>query len=93
MTAVPSRDTGLTMPRHRTIDEVRQPWMDLLPPGHPWARICGPPVVQQRRPGPGQRRPFWRLPLRYSRSCGGRGIRTHEELAPLAVFKTAAIGH
>ena len=24
---------------------------------------------------------------------GGRGIRTHEELAPLAVFKTAAIGH
>jgi hypothetical protein len=24
---------------------------------------------------------------------GGRGIRTHEELAPLAVFKTAAIDH
>ena len=24
---------------------------------------------------------------------GGRGIRTLEELAPLAVFKTAAIGH
>ena len=24
---------------------------------------------------------------------GGRGIRTHEELALLAVFKTAAIGH
>ncbi len=26
-------------------------------------------------------------------TSGGRGIRTHEELAPLAVFKTAAIGH
>lgn len=24
---------------------------------------------------------------------GGCGIRTHERLAPLAVFKTAAIGH
>jgi hypothetical protein len=26
-------------------------------------------------------------------SSGGRGIRTLEELAPLAVFKTAALGH
>jgi hypothetical protein len=26
-------------------------------------------------------------------TSGGRGIRTLEELAPLAVFKTAAIGH
>jgi hypothetical protein len=24
---------------------------------------------------------------------GGRGIRTHDEVAPIAVFKTAAIGH
>ncbi len=26
-------------------------------------------------------------------TCGGRGIRTHEERELLAVFKTAAIGH
>ena len=25
--------------------------------------------------------------------CGGGGIRTHERLAPLAVFETAALGH
>ena len=26
-------------------------------------------------------------------TSGGCGIRTHEELAPLPVFKTSAIGH
>ncbi len=46
----------------------------------------------------GRIRPFWIFRLRTSYGanlqvrCGGRGIRTHEELAPLAVFKTAAIG-
>jgi hypothetical protein len=34
------------------------------------------------------------LPRRIRRSeGGGRGIRTHDELALIAVFKTAAIGH
>ena len=33
-------------------------------------------------------------PFVRSSSCGGRGgIRTHERLAPLAVFKTAAFNH
>ena len=48
----------------------------------------------------GPNRPLWHLPLRWCRlvlGCqpegGGRGIRTPGELAPTAVFKTAAIVH
>ena len=33
------------------------------------------------------------LPRSARRESGGRGIRTHDEVAPIAVFKTAAIGH
>ena len=48
----------------------------------------------------GPNRPLWHLPMRWCRlalGCqpegGGRGIRTPGELAPTAVFKTAAIVH
>ena len=46
-----------------------------------WSLVKGIKV-----PSIGTRDPFIRV-------GGGRGIRTHEELALLAVFKTAAIGH
>ena len=46
--------------------------------GHPTSMAPG----ERRRRGPAVRA-----------TSGGRGIRTHERLAPLAVFKTAALGH
>jgi hypothetical protein len=53
----------------------------------PTTAATGPCEVHERAPG----RNAYRTNLQVR--SGGRGIRTHEELAPLAVFKTAAIGH
>ena len=40
-----------------------------------------------------ERRAWWVLRPPIAPASGGRGIRTHDDVAAIAVFKTAALGH
>ncbi len=70
-------------------------------PEHPWPALRAPVTGHLRatRPStrwehsPFDRRPRALYPCYAGTLCGGRGIRTHDGCHPIAVFKTAALGH
>jgi hypothetical protein len=83
----PSVFCGLTWGNaSRSIPRISRDQRQMTAVGCIWLRSVTSPrhMIGEHRP---------RSELVFRGQCGGRGIRTHEDVAALMVFKTIAIGH